>query len=108
MFRNGRTDVHDAERSGRPSVITDTLKQKVNRIIRENRHFIISEVYEQCSEVSRTVVYEIVTEHLQYHKICERWYRGGQAAIWYEEGKLNWCHGTSSASVSKVSMWRSR
>ena len=33
MFRNGRTDVHDAERSGRPSVITDALKQKVNRII---------------------------------------------------------------------------
>ena len=46
MFRNGRTDVHDAERSGRPSVITDALKQKVNRIIRENRHFTISEVYE--------------------------------------------------------------
>ena len=46
---------------------------KVNRIIRENRHFTISEVYEQCPEVSRTVVYEIVTEHLQYRKICARW-----------------------------------
>jgi len=33
MFRNGQTDVHDAERSGRPSVITDALKQKVNCII---------------------------------------------------------------------------
>jgi len=48
------------------------LKQKVNRIIRENRHFTISEVYEQCPEVSRTVVYEIVTEHLQYLKIARR------------------------------------
>ena len=55
IFRNGRTDVHDAERSGRPSVITDALKQKANQIIRENRHFTISEVYEQCPEVSRTV-----------------------------------------------------
>ena len=72
MFRNGRTDVHDAERSGRSSVIIDALKQKVNRIIRENRHFTISEVYEKCPEVSRTVVYEIVTEHLQYRKICAR------------------------------------
>ena len=72
MFRNGRTDVYDAERSGRPSVITDALKQKVNRIIRENRHFTISEMYEQCTEVSRTVVYEIVTEHLQYRKIARR------------------------------------
>ena len=65
MFRNGRTDVHDAEISWRPSVITDAMKQKVNRIIRENRYFTISDVYEQSSEVSRSVVYEIVTEHLQ-------------------------------------------
>jgi len=72
MFRNGRTGVHDAERSGRPSVITDALKQKVNHIIRENQHFTISEVYKQCPEVSRTVVYKIVTEHLQYHKIARR------------------------------------
>ena len=35
VFRNGRTDVHEAERSGRPSVITDELKQNVNRIIRD-------------------------------------------------------------------------
>ena len=72
MFRNGRTDVHDAERSGRASVITEVLKQNVNRIIRENRHFTISELYEQCPEVSRTVVYEIVTEHLQYRKIARQ------------------------------------
>ena len=73
VFTNRRTSFHDAERSGRPSVIRDALKQKVNRIIPENRHFTISEVYEQYPEVSRTVVYEIVTEHLQYHKICARW-----------------------------------
>jgi len=61
-------------RSRRPSVITDALKQKMDGIIRENRHFTISEVYEQCPEVSRTVVYEIVTKHLQYRKICARWF----------------------------------
>jgi len=100
MFRNGRTDVRDAERSGRPSVITDALKQKVNRVIQENRYFTISEVYEQCPEVSRTVVYEIVTEHLQYRKICARWARR-------PSGTMR-CHGTTSASISKVTMWRSR
>ena len=73
MFRNGRTDIHDAEKSGQPTVITDSLKQKVNGIIRENRHFTICEEYEQCPEVSCTVVYETVTEHLQYRKICARW-----------------------------------
>ena len=72
IFRNGGTGVHDAERSGRPSVITEALKEKVNRIIRENRHFKIIEVYEQCPEASRTIVYEIVTEHLQYCKIARR------------------------------------
>jgi len=74
MFTNGRTDVHDAEKSGRPSVITDVLKEKVNRIIRENRHFTISEVYEKCPEVSRALVYQIVTKHLKYRKICARWF----------------------------------
>jgi len=72
MFRNGWTDVHDAEISRRPSLFTDALKQKVNRIIRWNRHFTISEVCEQCPKVSRTVVYEIVTEHLQNCKISRR------------------------------------
>ena len=72
MFRNGQTDVHDAERSGQPSVIRRN-EQKVNHIIRENRHFTISKVYKQCQEVSRTVVYKTVTEHLQYHKICACW-----------------------------------
>ena len=84
MFRNGRTDVHDSERSGRPSVITDALKQNVNRIIRGNRHFTISEVYEQCPEMSRTVVYEITKFS---PKICNTTkfvhvgYHSSQAAI---------------------------
>jgi len=73
MFTNGRTDVHDAEKSGRPSVISDALKEKVNRIIRENRHFTISEVYEKYPEVSRALVYQIVTKLLQYRKLCARW-----------------------------------
>jgi len=77
MFRNGRTGVHDAERSGRPSVITDALKRKVNCIIRENRHFTISEVYEQCPEVSLTVVYEIVTNICNTLKFVHVGWPGG-------------------------------
>ena len=61
---------------GDPRVITDVLRQKVNRTIRENRHFTISEVYEQCPEVSRTVVYVIVTEHLNTAKFVHVGYRG--------------------------------
>ena len=83
MFTNGRTDVHDTEKSGRPSVITDALKEKVNRIIRENRHLTISEAYEKCPEVSRALVYQIVT---QTFAIPQNLFTLGQAAFWYKEG----------------------
>ena len=87
MFTNGRTDVHDAERSERPSVIIDALKQKVNCIIRENRRFTISEVYERCPEVSRTVVYEIVTKTFAIpQNLCTLGIADAEAAFWYEEG----------------------
>ncbi|GFU12837.1 hypothetical protein TNCV_3574021 [Trichonephila clavipes] len=36
-FKDGRTNVHDEECSGRPSVITDDLMQTVETKIRENR-----------------------------------------------------------------------
>jgi hypothetical protein len=82
MCTDVRTNIHDAEKFGRPSVITEALKQKLNRIIQENRHFIISEVYEQCLEVSRALVYQIVTKYLQ--RAVLDWLNF-QAAVWYEE-----------------------
>ena len=30
-------------------------------------------MYEQCPEVSHALLYQIVTKHLQYRKICARW-----------------------------------
>ena len=44
VFEEGRTNVHDEERSGWPSVITDDLVEKVNTTLRGNRHFTISEL----------------------------------------------------------------
>ncbi|GBN07838.1 hypothetical protein AVEN_213244-1 [Araneus ventricosus] len=41
-FKDGRTIVHDGERSGRSSVITEDLVQKVDGKVRENRRFTIS------------------------------------------------------------------
>jgi hypothetical protein len=43
MLRNGRTNVHDDEQSGQPSVVNDDLVQSVNKKIRENWRFTISE-----------------------------------------------------------------
>lgn len=72
-FKDGRSNVHDEERSGRPSVITDDLVGKVDQKIQENRRFTISTLSEQFPQVSRSVVYEIVTERLHYRKLCSRW-----------------------------------
>jgi transposase len=44
MFRYGGTNVHNDERSGRPSVVNDNLVQSVNKKIRENWRFTISEL----------------------------------------------------------------
>ncbi|GBN53834.1 hypothetical protein AVEN_256511-1 [Araneus ventricosus] len=41
QFDDGRTNVHDEARSGRPSVANDGLVAKVNEKIRENRRFTI-------------------------------------------------------------------
>lgn len=41
QFNDGRTNVHDEARCGRPSVVSDELVEKVNENIRENRRFTI-------------------------------------------------------------------
>ncbi|GFX77961.1 HTH_48 domain-containing protein [Trichonephila clavipes] len=72
-FKDGRTNIHDEERSGRPSVITDELIQKVDCEVKENRRFTISSLAEKFPAGSRSVLYEIVYERLNYRKLCSRW-----------------------------------
>jgi hypothetical protein len=43
MFSEVRTNVHDDDRSGRPSLVTAYLLDQVNEKIRENRKFALSE-----------------------------------------------------------------
>lgn len=73
FFKNGRTNVHDDERSGRPSLVTDDLENKVNEKVREDRRFTISELSHHFPEISRSLLHEIVTKKLGYHKFCARW-----------------------------------
>jgi hypothetical protein len=37
MFNEGRINVFDEERSGRPSLITEDLKNRIDKHIRRNR-----------------------------------------------------------------------
>jgi len=42
MFSEGRENVHDETRSGRPSLVNDDLVRKVNERVRDDRRFTIS------------------------------------------------------------------
>jgi len=61
-FKNGRKNIYDEERSGRHSVISDDLIQKMDSKVEENRRFTISSLSEEFPVVSRSVLYEIVSE----------------------------------------------
>jgi hypothetical protein len=50
-----------------PSVVSDDLVQS------ERRCFTISEVSCEFMPISRTVLYEIITVRLGYHKFCAIW-----------------------------------
>ncbi|GBM06346.1 hypothetical protein AVEN_121386-1 [Araneus ventricosus] len=72
-FKAGRDNVHDDFRSDRPSVITNDMVASVEAKILENRRFTISTLSNDFPEVSRSVLYKIVSEKLNFQKLCSRW-----------------------------------
>jgi hypothetical protein len=73
MFKDGQTDVHDEQQSGRPSVVSDALVQSVDKKISERQRLTISELSCEFPQFSCTLLYEIITVRLGYHKFCARW-----------------------------------
>jgi hypothetical protein len=71
-FKNGRTNVHDEERSGRPTLVTDELVSRINDKIRENRRFMITKLSGHFPKITRSLVHEIVVDNLGFHKFCVR------------------------------------
>jgi transposase len=69
LFKDGQTKVHDEERSGRPSAVSDDLAQGIDQKICERWHFTVSELSFEFQHISRTVLYEIITYMLGYHKL---------------------------------------
>ena len=61
MFNVRRENVHDEARSGRPSLVNDYLVRKVNEIVRDDRSFTISNLSLHFSQMSRTLLYDIVS-----------------------------------------------
>ncbi|GBN57064.1 hypothetical protein AVEN_23905-1 [Araneus ventricosus] len=72
-FNDVRTNVHDEALSGRPSEVNKGLVAKVNEKIRINRRFTIKMLCDEFPQISKTVLHEIVTNRLNYRKLCSRW-----------------------------------
>jgi hypothetical protein len=70
MLKDGPTYIHDENRSGQPSVVSNDL-QIVDKKNCEREHFTFSEICE-FPQIARTVTYEIITVRLGYHNICAR------------------------------------
>ena len=68
-FSEGRTDVHDEQRSWRPSLISDDLLQEIEGEIRENRSVTIRELHHIIPEASKTTIHETVTKKIRVQEI---------------------------------------
>jgi len=66
MFNEGRQNVHDEARSGRPSLVNDDLVRNLNKRVREC--FTISDRSLQFPQISRSLLYDIVSSHLGYRR----------------------------------------
>jgi len=53
--------VHDEARSGRPSLVIGDLVPKVNERVRDDRRFTVSDLSLQFPQISRTLLYDIVS-----------------------------------------------
>jgi len=54
MFIEGRENVHDEARSGRPSLVNDDLVRKINEGVHDDRRFTISDLL-HFPQISRTL-----------------------------------------------------
>ncbi|GBO34485.1 hypothetical protein AVEN_95017-1 [Araneus ventricosus] len=87
QFNDGRTNAHDEARSGRPSVVNDGLVAKVNEKIRENRRSTIRKLFDEFPQISKTVLHEIVTNRLNYRKLCSL---GSENAYGCPQNEVTW------------------
>ena len=111
MFTNGRTDLHDADRSGVVSLSTQTHWSKrwnasfermdVSQLAKGTKN-VQKCLVQLCKKLSPNICNTAKFVHVGY-----RGSRGGFLVRTRKE-KVNWCHGTTSASMSNATMWRSR
>jgi len=82
LFNEGRENVHDGPRSGRPSVANEDLVRAVEEKIRESRRFTITPLSLHFPQISRSLLHKIVSEVKEAVTTCF----AAQAASFYDEG----------------------
>jgi len=95
MFNEGRENVHDEMRSGRPCLVNDDLVRKVNERVRDDKRFTISDLSLHSPQISRTPLYDTVSsgQHRRRPHSMRRVYKNLWAA-------------TISASIMAANMWK--
>ena len=96
MFNEGRENVHDEARSGRPSLVNDNLVRKVNERVRDDRRFTISDLSLHFLQILRTLFYGIFSRQL-----------GRRRPHSMKGVYKNLCPVTISASIMAANMWKS-
>ena len=94
MFNEGRENVHDEARSGRPSLVNDNLVRKFNERVRDDRRLKISDLSLHFPQISRTLLYDIVSSHL------------GRRRPHSMRVYKNFCPAMISALITAVNMWK--
>jgi hypothetical protein len=73
MFNARRTNIHDKQRSGHPSLITEDLKKQDDEQIQQDRHLTLDQLHEKFPQISQSLLHEILSKHLGYKRICASW-----------------------------------
>jgi len=95
LFNEGRENVHDEARSGRPYLLNDDLVRKINERVRDDRRFIISDLSLNFPQISRALLHDIVSSHL-----CRRLPHSVRRVY-----KIL-CPAMISASIMAANMWK--
>jgi len=64
MFNERQQNSHDEERSGRLSLVNGDLVHNVNERVRDDRRFTISDLSLHFPQISRNLLYDIVSSHM--------------------------------------------
>jgi len=95
MFNEGWENMHDEAWSGHPSLVNDDLVRQVNERLRDDRRFTISDLSLHFLQISRTLLYDIVSTHLGY------WRPHSMRRVY-----KNLCPAMISASIMAANMWK--